>query len=353
MRAAFYDPYLDTLGGGERYTLTLAEALNQHGWQTAFLWDGPEITIAAKDKFGLDVSQTTYLPNIFVGTSLIKRISYLQHFDLVFYISDGSLPLLSGKYNLVHLQVPFHDVNGHSFFNQLKKHSIHQFVVNSAFTKGVVDKEYAINSRVIYPPVDVDTFVPHPKQNIILYLARFSNLLQQKGHEVVIRAFKQLCDSGIHNYKLWLAGSTEVGAEKLIHLLCQQASGYPIELSFDLPLSDLKQLYGKSKLFWTASGFGVDEHLEPEKCEHFGISLVEAMAAGCVPLAVRKGGFQEIIQDGVNGFLWDTIDDLIRQTKELTKHPAQVKRLQLKASHRAETFSKQEFVDQFLHLIKI
>ena len=37
--------------------------------------------------------------------------------------------------------------------------------------------------------------------------------------------------------------------------------------------------------------------------EGFGISVVEAMARGCIPITFKKGGLVEIIQDGVNGFI--------------------------------------------------
>src|SRR5690606_18908981 len=74
-------------------------------------------------------------------------------YDVVVYLSDGSVPALGGRRNIVHMQVPFHGVGGRGWKNQLKKHTIHSFIVNSNFTKRVIDQEYGINSKVIYPPV--------------------------------------------------------------------------------------------------------------------------------------------------------------------------------------------------------
>ena len=48
------------------------------------------------------------------------------------------------------------------------------------------------------------------------------------------------------------------------------------------------------------SGFAI--HLQ-DIPEGFGISLVEAMAAGCIPLASPAGAYGEILRDGYNGFL--------------------------------------------------
>ena len=42
--------------------------------------------------------------------------------------------------------------------------------------------------------------------------------------------------------------------------------------------------------------------------EGFGISVVEAMARGCIPITFYKGGLPELIEDGVNGFLVKKVD---------------------------------------------
>ncbi|WP_267435529.1 glycosyltransferase family 4 protein [Sphingomonas sp. GM_Shp_1] len=45
--------------------------------------------------------------------------------------------------------------------------------------------------------------------------------------------------------------------------------------------------------------------------EPFGLSVVEAMACGTPVIAIRRGSMPELIQDGVNGFLVDNIDQAI------------------------------------------
>ena len=42
--------------------------------------------------------------------------------------------------------------------------------------------------------------------------------------------------------------------------------------------------------------------------EAFGISVVEAMSRGCIPIVTKKGGLPEIIDDEVNGFIISKCD---------------------------------------------
>lgn len=69
-----------------------------------------------------------------------------------------------------------------------------------------------------------------------------------------------------------------------------------------------------------------DIFVYPSICEEsFGISVVEAMSRGCIPITFKKGGLPEIIINGKNGFLVDNINsddlsktiDTILITKEL------------------------------------
>jgi len=53
-----------------------------------------------------------------------------------------------------------------------------------------------------------------------------------------------------------------------------------------------------------------DIFVYPSICEEgFGISVVEAMARGCIPITFQKGGLVEIIENGKNGFIVEKVDD--------------------------------------------
>lgn len=348
MKAGFFDPYLDTIGGGERYVLTLAEYLSQKNWQVDLFWNEPQLKEKLILRLNLNLDRINFKP---VPQNIFAKWKASQSYDLFFWLSDGSVSSLFAKKNILHFQVPFHDVGGRSFLNQLKLKKIDHIVCNSNFTKGFIDQEFQVSSKVIYPPVDVKNFKPGKKENIILSVGRFSQLLQAKRQDVLIQVFKKMIDQGLSGWRLVLVGATDVGGKDYFNQLKRQAEGCPIEFWENPEFKTLQTLYGKAKIFWSASGFGVNEKEKPEKVEHFGITIVEAMATGCIPMAVGKGGPKEILEDGKTGFLWQSEEGLVEQTLRLAKDPAVIKRLAQKVIKSSQRFDKIIFCRKFDEII--
>jgi glycosyltransferase involved in cell wall biosynthesis len=330
MRAAIHNPYLDTLGGGERYTVSFAKVLIDLGWQVDVEWKNPAIGGALSRRFGIDLTGINFIPDVKRGDG----------YDLIFWVSDGSIPALKSRKNFLHFQVPFHHVGGGSLLNKMKLFRVNKIICNSLFTKKIIDSEYGVESIVIYPPVDTGQIKPKRKENIILNVARFSGLLQSKGHEILVRAFKKMVDSGVTGWKLVIAGGAEVGVIDQIKKLKKLSENYPIEIIKNPDFKSLKDLYGRAKIFWSASGYGEDEEKNPEKVEHFGITAAESMAAGAVPVLYNAGGYKEIVTDSVNGFLWSSVSELIKKTRNLiyNRNP-----MAKKAQESSKTYSYEKF----------
>jgi len=348
MKAGFFDPYLDTIGGGERYSLTLAEYLSQKGWQVDLFWDESKLKERIRSRLNLDLNRVNFIS---IPKDILKKWKSSRNYDLFFWLSDGSIPFLFSKKNILHFQVPFHDVSGRSFLNKTKLKKIQYVICNSSFTKEFIDKEYGVNSQVIYPPVDVQSFKPGKKENIILSVGRFSQLLQAKRQDVLINVFKKMISKEFPHWKLVLAGATDIGGESAFNQLKQQAKSYPIELLKNPDFQMITKLYRRAKIFWSASGYGIDEEKEPEKVEHFGITIVEAMAAGCVPVVVGKGGAKEIIEKGKTGFLWENQKELTRMTQDLIVNPTILNTLSRAVIKSSQAFSKKKFCQNFDELI--
>jgi len=154
MKAAIYNPYLDTLGGGERYTMGFAKVLEEEGYEVDVYWRNQEIRKKLEDRFGLDLKKVNF----------VKDIKRGDGYEICFWVSDGSIPLLRARRNFLHFQFPFKDVGGRSLINKMKLYRVEKIICNSYFTKEFIDKEYGVNSVVIYPPVDIARMKPKKKR---------------------------------------------------------------------------------------------------------------------------------------------------------------------------------------------
>jgi glycosyltransferase involved in cell wall biosynthesis len=285
------------------------------------------------------------------GINFVPDIGRGDGYDLCFWVSDGSIPILRSRKNFLHFQVPFHGVGGGSLLNKMKFFRINKIICNSNFTKATIDREFGVDSLVIYPPVDVGQIKPMRKEDMILSVGRFSQLKQTKGQDVLIKSFIKLVSGGLSGWKLVVAGGVEVGVSDYIDKLTKLSEGYSIEIVKSPDFKTIKELYGKTKIFWSGAGYGEDESKNPEKVEHFGITVVEAMAAGAVPVIFSAGGHKETVESGVNGYLWKSPADLISKTRSIISDSGLRRKLAESAKQRSEKYSYSEFRKKVLALI--
>lgn len=352
-KAAIFDPYLDTIGGGEVYSASVTKCLLESGFLVDIFWKEKDITEKINKYLGIDITKArinTYGYKLYSKKgNFFQKIRFSKNYDLVFFLSDGSIPILFSKKNILHFQIPFTDINGDSLVNRLKLRNIHHIICNSNFTKEVIDREFIVSSEVIYPPVNIKT-TSIKKYNIILSVGRFTKTLHRKRQDILVSAFKQLVDQGLKDWKLKLIGSSKEGKE-IVSKLMGQAKGYPIEIIVDVEHGRLEKEYASAAIFWHAAGYGIDEKKNPQLVEHFGIATAEAMSAGCVPIVINKGGQPEIVKTGENGYLWDSTDSLKKITLQLIRSPDKMKKLSKEAEKASNKFSKERFCSDLSTLI--
>lgn len=341
MRAAIYNPYWQTLGGGERYTASVAKVLSSQGYNVDIQSEDDRLLENLEKRFDIKLS----------NTQLVSDINRGRDYDVCFWVSDGSVPLLYSRKNILHFQVPFIFRKSGDLINRMKFLRINRVVCNSEFTKGFIDKSFGVKSDVIYPPVDISSFKPKKKEKYILYVGRFSRLTQAKRQDVLISAFKKLYDSGLKDWKLVLAGGTEIGVGDYLDDLKKSCVGYPVKFVESPKFSELVKLVGSAAFFWSAAGYGIEEQIDPKSVEHFGITLVESMAAKTLCLAFNSGGPKEIIQNGKNGYLWDKTSDLISKTRELINDKKLYRSITTQAQLDSQKYSYDNFEKAFLDII--
>ena len=348
MKFGFYSPYLDTFGGGERYMLTLASHLSK-GHIVDIFWDDPAIKAPLARFLKIDLANTRFVKNIFKA-SFFKKTYSTFGYNFIFILSDGSVPLTLASRNVLHFQVPF-NFPPVSLRTKVKLTRYGFTVTNSNFTKSYIDKSFGVDSKVIYPPVDVKRIKLGKKEKIILSVGRFSKgQLHPKKQEVLIEVFKEIYKK-VPSWRLVLVGQSKKEDYKYVHSLKKAARGYGIRIFENLPVDKLRNLYSQTSIYWHATGFGEDEIKFPQKMEHFGIATVEGSAAGAVPIVIEKGGQKEIVEDGKNGRLWSTKAQLYEATLSVINNKDQFLKLSAAAIKNSRRFSQEVFFREYEKII--
>lgn len=301
------------------------------------------------ERFDLDLQKSDFITApLGKNSSAVLRMLFLKKYDVLFYLTDGSIFYPTAKKNILHIQSPLTSEEN-SLRRKIKLSGWDLIIYNSKFTKDHSEKNWPIKSQIIYPPVDVDRIKPIEKKQYILSVGRFFGYLKSKKHEILIKIFRDLCKEGeIKEWSLHLAGSVSEGDRSYLGELKKLAEGLPVFFYPNIERGKLIKLYGESAIYWHAAGYGEDE---PAKMEHFGISTVEAMMGGCVPVVINKGGQTEIIQDGKNGLLWSSPADLMKLTVMLISDQTLMKKLSKNCVISSQRFSKDKFEKEILKLI--
>lgn len=181
------------------------------------------------------------------------------------------------------------------FYDNLMKNST--VITNSEFSRKAIfeafDNDEIDEVQVLSPPVDVDTFrrvllsSPTNKRedDIILVVSRID---KQKKIENAIRLAKLLKQNNIGS-GMKIIGNIDYKYDLNYYLsLNQMVIDFDLEdyvtLETDVCLNNILSIMREAKVYF-----------HPMIGEHFGISIVEAMAAGLVPIVPDVGGPTEFV----------------------------------------------------------
>ncbi|MCO5546776.1 hypothetical protein L7F22_000212 [Adiantum nelumboides] len=175
---------------------------------------------------------------------------------------------------------------------------VHLTMVNSSWTHGHIEKLWRVPKRIkrVYPPCDTRTLqtLPLKRKSDGMYFISVAQFRPEKGHGMQLEAFASLLE-GLYardlpnqdrsgSVRLKLVGSCrnkedEDRVQKLKLRCSELGIAEAVDFLVNVPYRELVDLLG-----------GAIAGLHSMIDEHFGIVVVEYMAAGAIPIAHNSAG---------------------------------------------------------------
>jgi glycosyltransferase involved in cell wall biosynthesis len=187
------------------------------------------------------------------------------------------------------------------------------------------------------PHLDLRRELDLPKDaQLIICIGR---LVEEKAHEILIQAMGLVCSD-------WPKAFLLIAGGGLLHDdLKRQVSGSGLENNVRLlgNREDVQRLLGSADIFVLSS-----------RREGLPMALLEAMAAGLPVVSTRVGGIDEVVRDGVEGWLVPAGDAkaLSEALLQALRHPEQRERMGQAARRRIEQgYTLDRMNEQYLNLM--
>ena len=331
-----YTPYLDVMGGGEKQIISILKVFDDAGYDTIIFW-GNDVSHEIKEKLKLTFSNLRFETDL-KKMSLVDKAQKLSPLDWLLYVTDGSYFFSPAKHTAIFCMVPEKKLYNFTPFNAIKTANS-LFIANSHFTASWLHK-WGIQSQVVYPYISDEFFNKQPRlrKPMVLTVGRFFKHLHAKRQQDLIKTFLRFHTQ--HNeYFLVLAGGVKQEDAQYVEELRRSFPQSCIQFKTNIPFNELQELYKDAMMYWHFTGFGVDSLTHPEQVEHLGMTPLEAMASRTIPFCFNAGGPRELIDNGKNGFLFSSPEELLQQTSYFLNTPS----LQTHISESAYQFAYHAF----------
>jgi glycosyltransferase involved in cell wall biosynthesis len=364
-RIGLFTPYDLVPGGGERYLLAMAATLQRLGRVELLAperYSSLRVDQLARD-LGLTLEEALPVTRVDPGAA---------PYHLFVAMGNEAVPPMRGlgQRNLFVCQFPFPADPRVVSERRTFTGGYQSTVVYSEFARGALTearKRLALppaDITILYPPCRVPDVPPAERSHDgvvrIVSVGRFFTGGHAKRHDLLIRAFRELVREAPpagRGYELHLVGSASArwGSRAYLDTLHESARGLPVTTHVNATIGAVQHLLESSDLYWHAAGLGTSVTRFPERMEHFGISVVEAMGAGCVPVVFRGGGPLEIVEEGRTGYLFGSVRELLAATRQhssiVREDPGQAMAWRLAAWAAAQRFSDPAFAERLTALV--
>ena len=379
------NPYIPTLGGGEKHMGHLIQFMEDYYKDVQIdilVHNYNEIDVHAKDyvtiddlnaKFDLKLRHTNIVKlDLDFSGSLSSRIGNrkliedkTRDYDIFVNMMFLSKHVGRAQFNIYECMFPPRRYASEAqpgirmlmakWMDRRFYESYNCFIAISKFTNHWLATFWQESDKNIvkYPPVFWEKemegrYHEEKKKNIIISVGRFFVASHSKKQLEMTQFFVNHQDV-FKDYEYHLVGSVSNSPKDIEYLNQIKALAATVKnvvIHEDCPSAELMELYTQAKIFWHATGYMVDENRDPDKMEHFGITTVEAMSFGAVPVVINKGGQKETVIPGENGYLWNTEEECVENTVRLIRDDALRRRLAEASVKRAKNFSIDEFYRQ-------
>ena len=366
MKVLLIHPRLSVKGGGERVAIHSILAATRAGHEVSLLSE--EFDEASFEDFygcpGLfDKVDRFYYPSFkpILGTRflLYQRLVYhclwmrkalsRDSFDIVLstqdigYVPSTRAPVIQYCYfpeYFSHLQTGsspvwrlYYRPASTYYRNRVRRVGILLSV--SDFTRGFVAKKWERDSKTVYPPCPVEDFSEFTnvksRENMVVTIGR---IVPEKRFHLFVELARI-----VHKTRFVAIGSL---SEENSAYYDQLKTSAPENLSFVLsPLRKVRDVLGRAMAY-----------VHCAQNEHFGITIVEAMAAGCVPIVHDSGGPRESVTSDV-GFRWSNLSVAARQIVMLAENDSLRRELSTAASVRARQFRPEVFESEMIRILAV
>ncbi len=369
MRAVVVHSSLNSAGGGERVALAIIESLKEMGFAVDLVTVEPTDWEHLKRIAGFHVKPDRERPllpfrigafGIYMRIATALKLLSSKKYDLVVNTHGDMIPV---KADITYMHYPTFAVVTdklenikytrstfwrvyfepyrllQKLFLKYMRNRSPVILTNSEYSKDAIRRHINRDAIILYPPVDVKDFISvsnsKDREDMVIACGRFT---PEKRFEVVLEVARHLQDIsfkivGAHSGKV-----TKAYLRKLTRITEEQKLKN-VELLVNYPKKKQIRLYSRAKVF-----------LHPMRGEHFGIAVVEAMAAGLVPVVHKSGGpWYDIVMQGRYGLGFCDLEEAVAAVE---KAIANFHILCRKGIDRARKFSKQFFIRQFKRIVE-
>ena len=338
-------------GGGTEKTLHgIIEALEQTDHNvTLYTFSKPKISLK---KFKIKSSLPITIPffGLYQRAMESKLISKAKNEDILIQASGGlGIPVNPNQKMIVYchsdftneLENPATKYKGiwslyyKSYYSMIKKFTknildsrIH-LISNSQHIHDSIQKRFGKDSTIIYPPVNLNEFSSSDKENRVISIGRFS---EEKNFDFGINVMN---DS---KYDYDVIGNTKTKSNLLYYKkLLKLKKNSKIRLLKDTDRKDLVNHLNRAKIYFHCSS------------ETFGISIIESIAAGCIPIVPNNSAHVETVPfDELRYIPNDVIDAKIKLKNALDGKYDQI---QKQLTEKIQIYEKNHFKNSIINYI--